>query len=211
MSDGSATRVADALRPTARAVPRVFYAVALVAVAPVFIGRVRDVHDYATTLLLSALLIGAASGFAVDDAAARTFESVPTVLRTRRILRFAVVATVLSVAVLVVAVLAVSGNGMMPRVGDVIPFGVAAAALALGFASLCPPDAPSSPGLVGTAGAVLSVITVAALSLRLRFLPSLSPRDANRWFYVAAGALAVAWWQARDPAARSLTRRRRGA
>lgn len=188
--------------PSLRALPLSALGVAVAAVVPVAVARLRDVSDYRVVLILAAVFTGGIAGHAIDDAAARTTASLPVTLGARRGVRLALLVGLAMLVWGLDLVVAASGSGAVPAATALVPFCAASAAIAVAAAARVGDDAPTPPGLVGAGVAVLVVFLVAVLAVRFSWLPSLSDSDRAQWWGVAAAAAGLALWQSRDPATR---------
>ncbi|MEY2426111.1 MAG: hypothetical protein QOI61_1683 [Actinomycetota bacterium] len=200
----------DTVPAATRTIPRAVLAVAGFVLVPTAVARLRGVTDMNGVVLFSSLIAGAGCGYAIDDAAARTFASSPTQLVFRRGVRASLVALLLLVAWLATFLVASLGStAHTPSVGSMAPYAVAAAALSLAVACLLRPDVAASPGLVAVFTTLLSMVFLDAMSFRFDVVPSLHGSDAKSWWWIAGGAAVAALYASRDPAGRALTRRRR--
>jgi hypothetical protein len=181
------------------------------AVAPAVFTIARDGRNLAVATLAGALVLGAALPTGLDDAAQITVAAVPVSRSRRRAARlwWTTLALLLTGALLAVAVTAddgIVGVGLL----HVVALGAASAAMALAFAARLPNDvAAVRAGVASSAGALLTVLVIAALSVRVRWLPSPGVADDTlRWWLVAGAASVTAWPIGRDPACPARRRRR---
>ena len=201
-----------AVAVTARTVPPVVAAVALLAALPALITRARGGHDLTGALQVAALLTGAGAGFAADDQAASILAPSPTTLLARRALREVSVVLVLLAGATVALVLAATAGGPPVAVSGALAVLAAAAGIACALAAGAPTDAALAPGLSSALGAVLTLGTISALAERWPWVPTLARTDFDRrWLVLAAVGSIVALVRSRDPAGRRLPGLRREA
>lgn len=196
---------ADAARPTVRSLPPSVVAGLVLAAAPAVLTAASGGTDLSKAVLVTALVIGALVGFAIDDPAAVVLAASPTTLLSRRLHRVVALLGLGGVVVGVVALLV----GLVHQ-GPTISLlqegreGAAAAGLATAAAAwLARSTGEPRPGSFGLVLGLLGPLVVSALAWRVEGLPSLGTADhASRWWWVAAvGWTAAAWWS-RDPARR---------
>jgi hypothetical protein len=199
----------DTLPPATRTIPRAVLAVAALALVPTVVTRVRGGANFSGALLAASLIAGAGLGYAIDDAAARTFASSPTPLLVRRGVRAALCVVALAAAWIAALLVASTSTGTVPSPGELAPCAFAAAAIAVAFATRVEPDLAVSPGFVAALATLLSMVVVDALALRVDALPSLQGNDRAAWWWIGAVAVLSALRGSRDPASRGFIRRRR--
>ena len=197
-----------AILTTARTVPWPVGVIATLLPVPAIIVAVTGGDDYTGALLAASLIAGAGAGYAFDDAAAATLAAAPVPLSTRRLLR----ATAVFVVLLGAWLIALSVAGVGAPAGATLAFPVAelaaTAAVSLALAGRAPTDAPVSTGFGAAVGALLTMVVIGSLAQRLEFLPMLmAARHTERWWFIAAIALAAAGWWSRDPATGKAFRR----
>jgi hypothetical protein len=194
-----------AVGPTAR-VAHLGVAALTVAVAalPAVAGVASGRSDVSTALVVSALLGGAALGWAGDDRAAELLSPLPVSSPLRATLRALSVAGVVAFGSALVALVVALGPGLPDAFPDRLTESVAAAAVALAVAHIAARRGDREVGLVAVTAGVLGPGAIAALALRWpTVLPSFATGTTHdRWWILAAVGAAVALHAGRDPARR---------
>lgn len=192
------------LLAVARTVPPAVVAVGAVAVVPPVVVSLKGGHDFTGAMFAASVIAGAGAGYVTEDPAAPTLASSPTTLAVRRGLRAVAVGAVLLSASIGARLIAAAGGGHSPPMDALAAELTASAALAIAFASRGRPDAPVSPGAGAAGAALLAMVTISSLARDWPTLPSIAVLSHHdRWWWVAAAALAYVAWSWRDPAARS--------
>lgn len=174
-----------------------------VAATPVVGAVLRDVDDVSIPVVASSLLLGAGATLGLDDPAEVTVAPVPTARWRRRATRLAAsVAALVATGVALVLTVAVAGASVGPDAGHLSALAAATMATSLAIAARIGTDGGHRPlGAAASAGALLGVLTVAALAQRVSWLPVPgSTEDTTRWWLLAAAAAAVAVPVFDDPA-----------
>jgi hypothetical protein len=177
--------------------------IALLAAGPAVAVAVSGGHEFALALTAASLIAGAGAGYAADDPAAPTLASSPTPLAVRRLHRAAVIVTVLAAGWLIALYLAGRYSRERPDIDAMTVELAATAALSAAFACRVHTDTPVETGFGAAGAAILSMLTMSALSNRWPELPSLAAGPTHdRWWWVTAAGVSVAAWSSRDPARR---------
>lgn len=188
----------------ARTVPPAVVGVGAVALLPSVVVTLVGGSDFTGALLAASVIAGAGAGYAVEDPAAPILAPSPTTLAVRRVLRAVAVIAILLSAWTGAQLVTAAGGGRAPAVGALGAELAASAALSVVFASQGRPDSPVASGSSAAGGAILAMVTISSLARRWPALPSIEDLSRpERWWWVAAAALAVVAWLWRDPAARS--------
>lgn len=190
-------------RPAARGLPLpTLGAAACLAAAPALIVMVRGGHDFGVALVSAALVLGATSGFVVDDPAEETISASPTSLARRRLLRLSAIALgVVVVAAVLLASTAVQGELTIHDVGRRAAELAAVSGVAASVAGAAHRRAISGAALAGALAGLLGTLLVSSLAFRFHSLPALrdGPQHA-RWWLVGVLGWSIAAWTWRDPA-----------
>lgn len=175
------------------------------AALPVALAVPNDESEMAIPVALAASILGAAFASAIDDPAQVTLAAVPVARARRRMARLGWAAlAIIGTAAALAGAVELGGRDAGIPLSHLLAVSAACAAGSLAIAGRLPDDAGfSSPGIAGSAGALVGILVVIALSMRVSWLPMIgNPEDTARWWLLAA-ALAVASAPAfRDPAAR---------
>lgn len=197
--------IAGVVLPTARVahLGAVLVTVALAGL-PALVTIARGGTATGTGIVLLSLGTGAALAWAVDDPAEDLLASMPVSARFRagtRILAAAVVAGLVCGFFLAIVG---SGPGVPAALGDRLPEGAAAAAVAVAASFAAARRGERSVGVVGVVAGVLVPSVVAGLATRWpTWFPTFDGDGvhARWWLLVAAGALVVLQ-AGRDPSTR---------
>lgn len=180
----------------------------LLGAAPVVVALARNVADLTIPTTAAALVLGAAAGTGLDDPAHATVAAVPVPLSERRLVRLGWVLVAVAATALVLATAIAARDARVEATAlHLAALAVATGATSVAIAGRTSPDvAHGTPGVAGSGGALLCVVTLSALAQRVDWLPN--PADSGhtgRWWLVAAAASLAALGSFRDPAARTRT------
>ena len=192
-----------ALGPTARVahLPAAATMVGL-AVVPTVIVVLRGDGDLHAPMVLAAMGVGAALGWACDDPPAELLGSMPVSTPVRGVLRLAILAGVVGALAAVVLVVLAQRSGLPVGTAARLPEALAAAAVACAVGQEVQRRRAPTPGQAGVLAGLLGPATLASMAVRWpAVLPGFLPGPAHgRWWWVVAAAGAVAARAGRDPA-----------
>jgi len=174
------------------------------AAIPIVVTTLRGEPSVSTPLLLACLLGGATHGWAIEDPAADLLAPLPVSAATRTALRLLAVAVVVVVGVALAVVVTAIGPGLPPDAGGRWAEAAAAAALAVTAGLVAARRGERGTGPIAVTAGMIGIGLVAALASRWPSqLPTLGPGPTHdRWWILAALALAVAARAGRDPGRR---------
>ena len=176
---------------------------ALLAAAPAVYAALRGEHNLSFAVSVAAIAGAATLGFAVDDPAEATLAPCPVPRATRRTCRAAFIVIAIGMSWTVVAKAARAADYAVGPLSDRAPETLAAAMVALAFASGASRAGSDSPGLAALVATVLAVAASSGMSLYLIWLPQLGdPSHRGRWWIVAVVGAGGSWWLSRDPSKR---------
>lgn len=190
--------------PTARVSrPGLVALTAALGSVPSVLTLVVGGSSYLAQLILLGLVTGASVGWAVDDPSAELLASTATGSSIRTVIRVGASALVAGAAPALVLMGLAIGPGLPRGLGDRWPEAAAAAAAALAVGLIAARRGEQAAGAVAVICGVTGPAFVAALSIKLHFLPAFTGGTHHaRWWLVALLGLAVALYAGRDPARR---------
>jgi len=170
---------------------------------PVVVTVLRGGTDLGVAVVVAGLVGGATLAWAVDDTMADVLACAPLGNTVRFRLRLGFVAVVVLLGWAVAAVFAAVGPGIGPHLATRGVESATAAALAVGLGAASARAGERHAAVGGIVGSFVAMLTVAALALQWRGLPTfLSGPTHGRWWWVTAIGVLVAVRSARDPGRR---------
>jgi hypothetical protein len=179
--------------------------IVLLVVAPTLVTVMRSGDDLMLASTAAAVVGGSGLAYAVDDDAAVVLAASPIPLVVRRAIRILAATALVAIGWTLVVVAGWSTDLLagLPT-ADLAVETVTAAGVGVAAAGWITRDGtPDRAGLAGTTTGVVLMLVITSLAMRYPWLPALGqPQNHARWWWVAGAAWVIAWWTARDPAAR---------
>ena len=193
------------IAPLGRAMLRTpMLGLAALTATPAIYAAARGHHDLSFPVTLATIIGAASLALALDDPAETSLTACPTTRAARRWMRAGLISVTIAGAWALVAASAHHADYAFEPWRIRLVEAATAAAISLAFAAAATHHGATTPGVAAAAATLLTLAVSSGLALRIAWLPQLgNPHHEARWWTVAAIAVMLAYWWARDPASRS--------